>query len=79
MTRIVIHGKYRHFKGQEYTVLGTAIHASSNEELVIYQQEYGNYRVWARPVSEFLETVTRDGKTMPRFEHIGHWNPRVVG
>lgn len=65
-----IGGKYRHFKGLEYRVLYLAKHSESLEPLVVYQQLYGDHGVWVRPLSMFLETVTRDGKTTYRFTEI---------
>lgn len=64
-------GRYRHFKGNEYTVIGVAQHTETQEELVVYRQEYGERALLVRPREMFLESVTRDGKTMPRFEYVG--------
>jgi hypothetical protein len=60
-------GRYRHYKGNEYTVLGVARHSETLEELVVYRQEYGEHGLWVRPAVMFAETVVVDGKTMPRF------------
>ncbi len=60
-------GRYRHYKGNEYTVLGVARHSETLEELVLYRQEYGDHGLWVRPAAMFAETVVVDGKTMPRF------------
>ena len=60
-------GRYRHYKGKEYTVLGIARHSETLEELVIYRQEYGDRGLWVRPAAMFVETVVVDGNTVPRF------------
>lgn len=64
-------GRYRHFKGKEYEVLGVARHSETDEELVVYRALYGNFGLWVRPVSMWNETVERDGKTFRRFTYIG--------
>lgn len=63
-------GKYRHFKGKEYKVLGIAKHSETLEEMVVYQALYGEYGIWVRPLSMWNEEITRDGKTFKRFEKI---------
>jgi len=63
-------GRYQHFKGKEYTVLGVARHSETEEELVVYRPEYGDRSLWVRPVAMFLESVQCDGKTVPRFQLI---------
>jgi hypothetical protein len=60
-------GRYRHYKGNEYTVLGVARHSETIEEFVVYRQEYGDRGLWVRPAAMFAETVVIDGKTVPRF------------
>lgn len=64
-------GRYRHFKGKEYEVLGFARHSETQEELVVYRALYGDFSLWVRPVSMWNETVERDGKTFRRFTYIG--------
>ena len=64
-------GRYRHFKGKEYEVLGVARHSETEEELVVYRTLYGDFGLWVRPVSMWNETVERDGKTFRRFTYIG--------
>jgi hypothetical protein len=64
-------GRYRHYKGNEYTVLGLARHSETHEELVVYRQEYGDHGLWVRPKAMFLETVMVDGKGVPRFQRLG--------
>ncbi|MFM7519349.1 MAG: DUF1653 domain-containing protein [Planctomycetota bacterium] len=63
-------GRYRHYKGRDYTVLGVARHSESLEELVVYRQEYGDRGLWVRPAAMFAETVVVDGAPVPRFRRI---------
>jgi len=63
-------GRYRHYKGRDYTVLGVARHSESLEELVVYRQEYGDHGLWVRPAAMFAETVVADGAPVPRFKRI---------
>ena len=65
-----IGGRYRHFKGNEYEVLAVARHSETLEEMVVYHQLYGDGGVWVRPLSMFLDTVTRDGKIFFRVEEV---------
>ena len=64
-------GRYRHFKGNEYEVIGTAKHSETLEEMVVYRALYGEFGLWGRPASMWEETVERDGKTYQRFTYIG--------
>lgn len=64
-------GRYRHFKGNEYEVIGTARHSETTEEYVVYKALYGDGGLWIRPKEMWNETVERDGKTFKRFEFIG--------
>ena len=64
-------GRYRHFKGGEYQVLGMAKHSETLEPMVVYRALYGERGVWVRPASMWNEEVTRDGVTRPRFTYIG--------
>jgi hypothetical protein len=63
-------GKYRHYKGGEYEVLGVARHSETDERLVVYRPLYGEGGFWVRPLAMFLEHVTVDGRTVPRFAPI---------
>ena len=63
-------GRYRHYKGNEYTVLGVARHSETEEELVVYRQEYGERGLWVRPKAMFEEHVVINGTTVPRFEFV---------
>jgi hypothetical protein len=70
-------GIYQHYKGGRYEVLGIAKHSESLEDLVIYRALYKNSisELWARPLSNFLDPVTLDGKKTERFKYLG---PREV-
>ncbi len=63
-------GKYRHFKGGEYEVLGFATDSESLERMVIYRALYGEREVWVRPAKMWNESVERDGKTYKRFTYL---------
>lgn len=63
-------GLYRHYKGKNYTVIGVARHSETQEELVVYRQNYGDQGLWVRPKVMFLETVIVDGERIPRFQLI---------
>jgi hypothetical protein len=58
---------YQHYKGDLYRVLAVARHSETLEEVVVYQALYGEYDIWVRPVSNWLETVTINDKITPRF------------
>lgn len=64
-------GRYRHYKGNEYVVLGVARHSETQEELVVYRPEYGERGLWVRPKAMFLETVEVEGQPVPRFQFVG--------
>jgi cyclomaltodextrinase / maltogenic alpha-amylase / neopullulanase len=69
-------GKYQHFKGNFYEVIGVARHSETLEELVVYRalyesKEFGKNSLWVRPKKMFLENVIADGKEVPRFKFIG--------
>jgi len=63
-------GKYRHYKGKEYEVIGIAKHSETLEELVIYKKLYDDGRLWARPKEMFLEKINIEGKLIDRFLFI---------
>ena len=64
-------GKYKHYKGAEYEVLGTAKHSETLEEFVVYKALYGEGELWIRPLKMFLEEVNFGGKKVLRFKYIG--------
>ena len=70
----------RHFKRETvenptteylYKILAFAEHTETGEKLVVYQALYGQRGIWVRPAAMWNETVTREGKTLPRFTYIG--------
>lgn len=64
-------GRYRHFKGRHYTVIGVARHSETEQALVVYRQEYGDLGLWVRPLEAFVETVEVGGQNVPRFQYLG--------
>jgi hypothetical protein len=64
-------GRYRHFKGNEYEVIGLARHSESMEPMVVYRALYGEGGLWVRPAQMFGDIVERDGAKLRRFEYIG--------
>jgi len=64
-------GKYRHFKGKEYEVLGLATHSETLEQMVVYRPLYGEGGLWVRPAAMWNEIVERDGKRFRRFTFLG--------
>ena len=64
-------GKYRHFKGNEYIVIGIAKHSETLEPMVIYQELHNVGQFWVRPAAMWNEIIDRDGYHGPRFQYIG--------
>jgi hypothetical protein len=67
-------GKYQHYKGKFYEVLGVAKHSETLEDLVVYKKLYDDGGLWVRPLGMFLENVEVEGKIMPRFKYVGEKN-----
>ena len=63
-------GRYRHFKGKEYEVLGVATHSETLEPMVVYRALYGEGGLWVRPAAMWEERVDREGYSGPRFVFI---------
>ena len=63
-------GKYRHFKGNYYEVMGVAHHSETMEEMVVYRALYGEHGLWVRPAAMWSELVERDGYRGPRFTPV---------
>ena len=64
-------GRYRHFKGNVYEVIGIARHSEDESPVVVYRALYGDGGLGVRPAEMWNETVTRDGVTYKRFTRIG--------
>ncbi len=70
-------GRYRHYKGNDYQVVGMARHSETHEMMVVYRPLYGPQAqqgdlepLWVRPAAMFIEDVVIDGKTLPRFARL---------
>jgi len=63
-------GRYRHYKGNDYEVVGVAKHSETEEEVVVYRALYGERGLWVRPLVMFLETVVVEGRPQPRFQFV---------
>ena len=63
-------GRYRHFKGKEYEVVGVAKHSETLEPMVVYRALYGEGGLWVRPLSMWNEHVERENYSGPRFVYI---------
>jgi hypothetical protein len=64
-------GRYRHYKGNAYQVVGVARHSETDELLVVYRCLYGDESLWVRPLAMFTETVVVGERQVPRFSRIG--------
>ena len=69
-------GKYKHYKGKLYEVIGVARHSETLEELIVYRalyfsNEFGLNAIWVRPKYMFFSKVMHEGKDIPRFTPVG--------
>ena len=64
-------GRYRHYKGNDYDVIGLARHSETLEIVVVYRALYGEGGLWVRPLAMFRETVEVGGRRVPRFARLG--------
>ena len=64
-------GRYRHYKGNEYMVVGIAKHSETLEDMVIYRDLDGRHKTWVRPLSMWDNPIEIDGRIVERFEPIG--------
>ena len=63
-------GRYRHYKGGEYEVLGVVRHSETLEPLVLYRPLYNHCGLWVRPYAMFVEHIELHGQAQPRFQHL---------
>ena len=72
-------GIYRHYKGNNYELIGIAKHSETLEPMVVYKALYGDRGLWVRPLSMWEEEVEKDGKTVKRFTYIGDTDDGAKG
>ena len=70
MGEVLKKGIYRHYKGSEYEVLMVARHSETEEEMVVYRALYGEYGIWVRPLTMFMEKVEVNGEEVDRFQFL---------
>lgn len=68
---IIKPGRYRHYKGNDYEVMGVGRHSETLEAMVIYRPLYGDGGLWVRPATMWHEIIEKDGVKQKRFEYIG--------
>jgi hypothetical protein len=66
-----IPGRYRHYKGKDYEVIGVARHSETDERVVVYRPLYNDSGLWVRPLAMFVEEVEVNGERVPRFALVG--------
>ena len=64
-------GRYRHYKGNYYEIIGVARHSETEEPLVVYRCLYGDHSLWVRPIDMFMEKISVNGRQIRRFEWCG--------
>ncbi|QHI97075.1 DUF1653 domain-containing protein [Xylophilus rhododendri] len=70
-------GRYHHYKGGEYEVIGVARHSETLEAFVIYRPLYNATGMWTRPLAMFLEQVEANGEWQPRFRYLSAYSQRA--
>lgn len=70
--KIIVGGKYEHYKGMQCRVLGIALHSETLEEMVVYQHLDEEKMIWVRPLKMFLEEVEINGVKKPRFKYVNN-------
>jgi hypothetical protein len=64
-------GRYRHYKGKDYIVLGVARHSETEEQMAVYRTDYGDRSLWVRPLVMFQESIEIEGQMTARFQYVG--------
>jgi len=72
-------GRYRHYKGKDYEVIGCARHSETEEEYVVYRALYEDRGLWVRPTALFMQPVTVEGRVMARFAPLFEEGARLTG
>lgn len=78
MQTTIPRGLYLHYKGNDYYLFQIAHHSETDEPMAVYQCLYGDYSWGVRPLAMFLETVEREGRTIPRFEFVRALTPSEI-
>lgn len=68
---LLLPGRYRHYKGREYEVIGLARHCGTEAPMVVYRCLYGDYGLWLCSQADFEDSVELSGEIIPRFAYIG--------
>lgn len=63
-------GVYKHYKGGYYEVIDVVTHSETYEEMVLYRPQYGEMKLWVRPINMFKENVSINEEEIPRFKFI---------
>ncbi|MEO5949938.1 MAG: DUF1653 domain-containing protein [Candidatus Saccharimonadales bacterium] len=66
-------GVYRHYKGMTYEIIGVGRHTESLEDYAVYTPLYehdGLPDIWLRPLQMFMENVSFEGQSIPRFSKV---------
>jgi hypothetical protein len=63
-------GRYRHYKGRDYEVIGEARHSETEEPFVVYRALYGEKGLWIRPLAMFFDSVMVEGRSIQRFRRL---------
>ena len=70
--QVVALGIYEHYSGKRYQVLGVAQHTETSETVIVYRSLYGDFALWVRPKSMFLEHIEKNGQLIPRFKLVSN-------